>query len=113
MSAGYDVRLVPVEKFVRRAPQPGSGAKLDWCDRDGILVIAGFCCCDCWEKWEKWGPENHFVAGESLLVIASITKIFDATAYERLDSGLRSTLVIRVYVYRDGKQEPLWEPSTT
>jgi uncharacterized protein DUF4390 len=46
-------------------------------------------------------------SGESLLVIASITKIFDATAYERLDSGLRSTLVIRVYVYRDGKQEPV------
>jgi exo-1,4-beta-D-glucosaminidase len=39
---------------------------LDKCDRDGILVIAGFCCCDCWEKWDKWGPENHFVAGESL-----------------------------------------------
>jgi exo-1,4-beta-D-glucosaminidase len=39
---------------------------LEKCDRDGILVIAGFCCCDCWEKWEKWGPENHFVAGESL-----------------------------------------------
>ena len=20
---------------------------LEWCDREGILVIAGWCCCDC------------------------------------------------------------------
>jgi len=39
---------------------------LEKCDREGIIIIAGWCCCDCWEKWEKWGPENHFVAGESL-----------------------------------------------
>jgi hypothetical protein len=46
-------------------------------------------------------------SGDALLVRASITKIFDRAAYERLDSGLRSTLVIRLYVYRDGKQEPV------
>ena len=39
---------------------------LERCDRDGILVIAGFCCCDCWEKWDKWGVENYKVAAESL-----------------------------------------------
>ena len=39
---------------------------LDWCDRDGILVIAGWCCCDCWEKWDKWNDECHSVAPESL-----------------------------------------------
>jgi exo-1,4-beta-D-glucosaminidase len=39
---------------------------LEWCDRDGILVIAGWCCCDCWEKWDKWNDECHSVAPESL-----------------------------------------------
>ena len=39
---------------------------LDMCDREGILVIAGWCCCDCWEKWDKWTEENHVIAPESL-----------------------------------------------
>ncbi len=39
---------------------------LEWCDREGILVIAGWCCCDCWEKWDRWGDENHVVGPESL-----------------------------------------------
>ncbi len=36
------------------------------CDRDGMLVIAGFCCCDHWEKWGNWKPEDLSVAEESL-----------------------------------------------
>lgn len=39
---------------------------LEWCDREGILVIAGWCCCDCWEKWEKWSEANFTIAAESL-----------------------------------------------
>jgi len=39
---------------------------LERCDRNGTLVIAGWCCCDCWEKWDKWNDENHVVAPESL-----------------------------------------------
>ena len=39
---------------------------LEQCDRDGLLVIAGWCCCDCWEKWDKWTEENHLVGAESL-----------------------------------------------
>ena len=39
---------------------------LEWCDREGILVIAGWCCCDCWEKWDRWGEPNYGVAAESL-----------------------------------------------
>ncbi len=35
-------------------------------DRDGILVMAGWCCCDAWEKWNKWGDENRRVSVESL-----------------------------------------------
>jgi exo-1,4-beta-D-glucosaminidase len=36
------------------------------CDRDGVLVIAGFCCCDHWEKWQNWKQEDYGVATESL-----------------------------------------------
>ncbi|HEY5945613.1 MAG TPA: sugar-binding domain-containing protein, partial [Kofleriaceae bacterium] len=39
---------------------------LEWCDRNGILVIAGWCCCDCWEKWDKWSEQNFVVSAESL-----------------------------------------------
>ncbi len=35
-------------------------------DRDGILVMAGWCCCDAWEKWGKWGDENRRVSVDSL-----------------------------------------------
>ena len=35
-------------------------------DRDGILVMAGWCCCDSWEKWGKWNEENKRVSVESL-----------------------------------------------
>lgn len=35
-------------------------------DEQGILVMAGWCCCDQWEHWDKWTPENHMVAEASL-----------------------------------------------
>jgi exo-1,4-beta-D-glucosaminidase len=35
-------------------------------DRDGILIMAGWCCCDAWEKWGKWGEENKRVSVDSL-----------------------------------------------
>jgi exo-1,4-beta-D-glucosaminidase len=43
-----------------------SKAFLSRCDRDGVLVIAGFCCCDHWEKWDNWKQEDLGVAEESL-----------------------------------------------
>jgi len=39
---------------------------LEWCDREGLMVIAGWCCCDCWEKWTTWSDETHAVAKASL-----------------------------------------------
>ncbi|MGE5326399.1 MAG: glycoside hydrolase family 2 protein [Deltaproteobacteria bacterium] len=36
------------------------------CDRYGILVLAGWCCCDHWEHWKSWKPEDYKVAEESL-----------------------------------------------
>jgi exo-1,4-beta-D-glucosaminidase len=39
---------------------------LNLCDRYGILVMAGWCCCDQRERWDIWTPENYLVAAESL-----------------------------------------------
>ena len=39
---------------------------LELCDRYGILVFAGWCCCDHWEKWQEWSAEDETIAGESL-----------------------------------------------
>ncbi|HMD37916.1 MAG TPA: glycoside hydrolase family 2 protein [Candidatus Acidoferrum sp.] len=39
---------------------------LERADRDGILIMAGWCCCDAWEKWGKWGDENRRVSVDSL-----------------------------------------------
>ncbi|HTR65268.1 MAG TPA: hypothetical protein VMH85_05825 [Terriglobales bacterium] len=35
-------------------------------DREGILVMAGWCCCDHWEHWPNWKPEDFKIAEESL-----------------------------------------------
>ena len=39
---------------------------LERADRDGILIMAGWCCCDAWEKWGKWGDENKRASVASL-----------------------------------------------
>ena len=39
---------------------------LELCDRLGILVMPGWCCCDQWEKWNTWDAENEFIAAASL-----------------------------------------------
>ena len=39
---------------------------LELCDRYGILVLAGWCCCDHWEKWGDWDTEDETIAAESL-----------------------------------------------
>ncbi len=36
------------------------------CDRYGILVLAGWCCCDHWERWRSWRPVDYQVAAASL-----------------------------------------------
>jgi len=38
----------------------------DLADRQGILVMAGWCCCDFWEKWPKWKPQDFDIAKASL-----------------------------------------------
>ena len=39
---------------------------LGWCDRDGLMVIGGWCCSDLWEKWAQWTVENREIALRSL-----------------------------------------------
>lgn len=39
---------------------------MDRADRDGILIMAGWCCCDAWEQWGKWNEENKRVSLDSL-----------------------------------------------
>lgn len=38
----------------------------DLADQMGILVMAGWCCCDQWENWPAWDKENELIAGASL-----------------------------------------------
>ena len=35
-------------------------------DKDGILVMLGWCCCDRWEHWASWTPDDLKVAKASL-----------------------------------------------
>ncbi|MGA9977567.1 MAG: sugar-binding domain-containing protein [Candidatus Sulfotelmatobacter sp.] len=38
----------------------------DLADRKGILVMAGWCCCDFWERWPRWKPADFEIAKQSL-----------------------------------------------
>jgi len=38
----------------------------DIADREGILVMAGWCCCDFWERWTRWKPQDFEIAQQSL-----------------------------------------------
>ncbi len=38
----------------------------DTADREGILVMAGWCCCDFWEQWSKWQDTHMAIAKASL-----------------------------------------------
>jgi len=35
-------------------------------DLNGMLVMAGWCCCDQWEHWTEWTPETYRIAASSL-----------------------------------------------
>ena len=45
----------------------------DYCDKLGILVISGWCCCDSWQRWDDWGDENKMVGNRS--VVTQIRKL--------------------------------------
>ena len=35
-------------------------------DRYGLLVMAGWCCCDHWEHWQSWKEADYKISAESL-----------------------------------------------
>ncbi len=37
----------------------------DLADEYGILVLAGWCCCDRWEQWNQWTDDTHAIAAAS------------------------------------------------
>jgi exo-1,4-beta-D-glucosaminidase len=39
---------------------------LQLADKYGILVMAGWCCCDHWERWATWDDEDRVIAAASL-----------------------------------------------
>jgi len=43
-----------------------SEAFFEMADQQGVLVMAGWCCCDFWERWNKWKPEDFEIAKASL-----------------------------------------------
>src|SRR5215469_13908896 len=38
----------------------------DLADQMGIMVLAGWCCCDQWENWTAWDKENKSIAADSM-----------------------------------------------
>jgi len=38
----------------------------DLADKHGVLVMAGWCCCDFWERWPRWQPKDFDIAKQSL-----------------------------------------------
>ena len=51
---------------IRLEGKLGSSDLFDLADQMGILIMAGWSCCDQWERWEKWTARDHEIATRSL-----------------------------------------------
>jgi exo-1,4-beta-D-glucosaminidase len=51
---------------LRLEGKPESDAFFDLADRYGILVMAGWSCCDHWERWSTWAGKDRAIAAASL-----------------------------------------------
>lgn len=51
---------------IRLEAQLGPDEFFDMADEKGLFVMAGWCCCDIWERWEKWTDDTLRVATTSL-----------------------------------------------
>ena len=60
------VRAMNLNTIRMEAQIDADDAFFDRTDELGILVMAGWCCCDIWEQWDQWQPDIHNVATESL-----------------------------------------------
>ncbi len=52
---------------IRLEGKMGSDELFDLADQMGVLVMAGWCCCDHWEHWSKWTTADYEIAHESLI----------------------------------------------
>ena len=50
---------------IRLEGKLGSDDLFDLADQMGILIMAGWQCCDAWQKWDKWTPADHAIAHAS------------------------------------------------
>ena len=39
----------------------------DYCDRLGIMIIAGWNCADAWQRWEYWNLEVEEISNKSVI----------------------------------------------
>lgn len=66
----YDAHFQYVREMhlntIRQEGQLESDEFYDLADEYGILVMAGWCCCDVWEQWDKWLPGTLDIAADSL-----------------------------------------------
>jgi exo-1,4-beta-D-glucosaminidase len=51
---------------IRQEGQLETDEFYDLADEYGILIMAGWCCCDVWEQWDKWLPGTLEIATDSL-----------------------------------------------
>jgi exo-1,4-beta-D-glucosaminidase len=51
---------------IRQEGQLETDEFYDLADEYGILIMAGWCCCDVWEQWDKWLPGTLEIAADSL-----------------------------------------------
>ncbi len=51
---------------IRLEGRPETSEFYEETDRRGILVLAGWSCCDFWEQWQNWTTETHAIAAASL-----------------------------------------------
>lgn len=50
---------------IRLEGKLGTDGLWDLCDKYGIMVMAGWCCCSRWEEWSSWDAIDLIVAVES------------------------------------------------
>lgn len=50
---------------IRLEGKLGNRHLLDLCDEQGVMVVAGWCCCDFWEEWPSWNEQTHEIAAAS------------------------------------------------
>jgi exo-1,4-beta-D-glucosaminidase len=62
-----DVRYVKNMNLnvVRFEGKFGSDHFWDLCDQEGVLIMAGWPCCNHWEKWKNWKESDRLVAAAS------------------------------------------------